>query len=180
MNETAQDARAAHPESTWAKQRCPFCHGICALVPAVTSARLAPSCEAFKLTTHIHLIKVDSKKWHCPLRHKELFMGLLMIGWKLWTNVLRTSLSLWLSIALFESMPVQPRCIPPLWRNSLWALNMSELRKRIWLSQCCSMSSICVSLFQKSSSKQPYLNCNCRIARTRNNFFFITLEGSRP
>lgn len=38
MNEAAQDVRAVHPESTWAKQRCPFCHGICALVPAVTSA----------------------------------------------------------------------------------------------------------------------------------------------
>lgn len=38
MNETAQDVRAVDPESTWAEQRCPFCHGICALVPAVTSA----------------------------------------------------------------------------------------------------------------------------------------------
>lgn len=62
MNEPAQDVRAAHPGSTWARQRCPFCHGICALVPAVTSARLTPSCEAFRLATHIQLVKVDSKK----------------------------------------------------------------------------------------------------------------------
>lgn len=62
MNEPEQDVRAVHPESTWAKQRCPFCHGICALVPAVTSTLLTPSCEAFKLAMHIHLVKVDSKK----------------------------------------------------------------------------------------------------------------------
>lgn len=62
MNEAAQDVRPVHPESTWAKQRCPFCHGICALVPTVTSTRLTPSCEAFKLTMDIHLVKVDFKK----------------------------------------------------------------------------------------------------------------------
>lgn len=86
MNEAAQDVRAVHPQSTWAKQRCPFCHGDLCPGTRCHHHPLTPSCKAFKLTTHIHLVKVDSKKWHCPLRHKAAFMELLMIGWKLWLS----------------------------------------------------------------------------------------------
>ena len=119
--------------------------------PLSPAPRLTPSCEAFKLATHIHLVKVDSKKWHCPLGHKELFMALLMIRWKqmFWEQVCYCG---WASLCL-NPCPFSWAAFCCYNGAVLWALNVSEVRRHIWLSRSWSVFSVCLSLFKNRTQE---------------------------